>query len=184
MKYLVIDACTRKNSRTKRLYEEYIKDKTNVKIVKLYDLNIKPLDEEGIKIRDKFKSSGNFDDPIFDLAKDFKMAENIIVAAPYWDLSFPSILKVYFEQISIGGLTFGYNEFGNIVGYCKAKRLIYLSTCGGKIIRHFGYEYVSELVKSFFSVKETYNYYIDGLDINPQMEEELMNIGINKLKSF
>ncbi len=181
MKYLVIDACARKDSRTKKLYEEYIKDKTDVKIVKLYDLNLKPLDEAGIKLRDSYKAKGDFSSSLFEPARDFKEAENIIVAAPYWDLSFPSILKVYFENISIGGLTFGYDEKGSIVGYCKAKKLIYFTTCGGKLNRHFGYEYVSELVKSFFGVKETYNYYIDMLDIDLTKSGKLLKDGIDKI---
>ena len=181
MKYLVIDACARRDSRTKRLYEEYIKDKTDVKIIKLYDLNLKPLDEAGIKERDSYKAKGDFSSSLFEPARDFKEAENIIIAAPYWDLSFPSILKVYFENISIGGLTFGYDEKGSIVGYCKAKKLIYFTTCGGKLNRHFGYEYVSELVKTFFGVKETYNYYIDMLDIDPTKSEKLLTDGIEKI---
>ena len=181
MKYLVIDACTRVNSRTRRLYEEYIKDKKDVKIVKLYDTDIKPIDKDAISKRDLAKLNTDFSDPIFDYGKDFKDAEEIIVAAPYWDLSFPAILKVYIENISIGGLTFGYDEKGMIIGYAKAKRLIYFSTCGGKVDRHMGYEYISEIAKSFFGVKETYNYYIDSLDIDPSKTEELLDKGIKEI---
>ncbi len=181
MKHLVIDTCVRENSRTRRLYEEYIKDKDDVKIVKLYDLDLKPLDLDTLNKRDSFKMKKDFSDPIFNLAKDFKEAEEIIVAAPYWDLSFPSILKVYFEHICIGGLTFGYDETGKIVGYCKADRLIYFTTCGGYLNRHFGYEYVSELVKSFFAVKATYSFSIDKLDIDPSKTEKLMNDGISNI---
>ena len=181
MKYLVIDACTRDNSRTRRLYLEYIKDKKDVKIVKLYDTDIKPIDNEAIHKRDLAKLNHDFSDHIFDYGKDFINADEIIIAAPYWDLSFPSILKIYFENISVGGLTFGYDNHGKIIGFGKASRLIYFSTCGGKIDRHMGYEYVSEISKSFFGVKETYNYCIDSLDIDPSKTEELLDKGIKEI---
>ena len=43
-------------------------------------------------------------------AKDFAEADVIVVAAPYWDLSFPSILKVFFEHINVLKLVFDYSD--------------------------------------------------------------------------
>ena len=55
---------------------------------------------------------GDYRDPLFRYAKQFAQAADIVVAAPYWDLSFPSILKVYLEQICVTGLTFQYTPEG------------------------------------------------------------------------
>ena len=48
-------------------------------------------------------------------AKDFVKSDIIVVAAPYWDLSFPSVLKVFFEHINILKLVFDYSDKGEIV---------------------------------------------------------------------
>ena len=41
---------------------------------------------------------------MFDLAKQFAEADEVIIAAPFWDLSFPAALKQYFEQINVLGI--------------------------------------------------------------------------------
>ena len=37
----------------------------------------------------------------------------IVIAAPYWDLSFPAVLKTYLEQINVLGVTFDYSDDGH-----------------------------------------------------------------------
>ena len=54
--------------------------------------------------------------------------------------AFPAKLKIYFEQITVSGLTFKYRN-GNPLGLCKAKSLTYVTTSGGPIIADFGYTY-------------------------------------------
>ena len=41
---------------------------------------------------------------MFDLASQFQQADEIVIAAPYWDLSFPAILKLYLENIYVTGV--------------------------------------------------------------------------------
>ena len=42
---------------------------------------------------------------MFDLARQFARAEIIVMAAPYWDLSFQAALKQYLEQVNVVGIT-------------------------------------------------------------------------------
>ena len=180
MKYLVIDACTRKESRTKKLYQEYIKDiKGDINIINIYDLNMKPFNEEMLNKRDDFIFKNDYKDRMFDLAKQFKDSDYIIVAAPYWDKSFPAILIIYFENISVTGLTFGYGPNGQ-QGLCKAKCFTYLTTCGGFVKHNIGYD----LTKDFFEIlgiKVSKYFQIDGLDIDPSKADEIF---VNKMKEL
>lgn len=48
-------------------------------------------------------------------------------AAPFWDMSFPSALKVFFENMSLFGVTFDSNE-KECYGLCKAEKVMYITT--------------------------------------------------------
>ena len=71
-----------------------------------------------------------------------------MIAAPYWDLSFPASLKQYFEQVNVVGITFRYTEEGIPEGLCKADRIFYVSTAGGIYVpTEFGFGYVKALAQ-------------------------------------
>ncbi len=165
--FLVIDSCIRENnSRTRKLYLDYLKEiKEDYEVVYLTKMPIKPLTKEDILKRDELINSNKLDDKMFDLANQFKNAEKIIIAAPYYDLSFPSLLKVYFENISVLNINFSYTNDGKLVGLAKAKELLYFSTIGGFIYgKHLGFEYVKALA-NMFGINNVKNIYKEGLDI-------------------
>ena len=89
-----------------------------------------------------------------------------MIAAPYWDLSFPAMLKQYLEQITVVGLTFRYSEEGVPVSLCRAKRLYYVTTAGGNYVPDdYGFGYVKALVQSYYAVPDVRKIEADGLDI-------------------
>lgn len=73
-----------------------------------------------------------FENPLFAPARDFAGADAIVVAAPYWDLMFPAMLKVYIEHIFIRELTFRYVD-DMPIGLCRARRALLLTTAGSPI---------------------------------------------------
>lgn len=85
--------------------------------------------------RDALWEAGKLDHPMFDLAHQFANADRIVMAAPFWELSFPAILKIYLERITVTNITFGYNEQGANVGLCKAGKLLLITTRGGNFSR-------------------------------------------------
>lgn len=112
-KVLFINACVRPESRTCRLAREVLKRLPGEpEELRLYEEPIEPLDQETLEKRTELVARGDYRDPLFLYAKQFAQAADIVVAAPYWDLSFPSILKVYLEQICVTGLTFQYTPEG------------------------------------------------------------------------
>ena len=181
-KTLFINGCVRKNSRTLEL-ASYVLNKIGSEIeeVKLYDLELKALDINGLQMRDVAKKNNDFSDEMFELARQFAMAETIVIAVPYWDLMFPAVVKTYFEAITVSGLTFNYGENGIPVGLCKAKKLIYVTTSGGPIIQNFGYDYVATLAKMFYGIKETMFISAQGLDIQGADVSSILNEAKNNL---
>ena len=121
---LYVNACVRKESRTKWLAEKLLsKLGEPYEELRLEKIAFPIVNEEYLNRRDQLISSGDFQSPMFDLARQFSEAETIVIAAPFWDLSFPSMLKQYLEQINVVGITFKYSEEGVPVALCKAKRL-------------------------------------------------------------
>lgn len=45
------------------------------------------------------------DDSMFDVAKQFARTDMVVVAAPFWDMSIPAKLKIYFENVSVSDIT-------------------------------------------------------------------------------
>ena len=80
--------------------------------------------------RDALAAAGKLDDPLFADAWQFARADRIVLAAPFWELSFPAILKIYLERVSMRDITFGYEESG-LVGRCRAEKLLLVTTRGG-----------------------------------------------------
>ncbi len=165
-KILFINACVRPNSRTLEL-AKFVLEKLSgeVEEVNLYNEELSPLDLCEMELRDKATLSKDFSNEVFKLAKQFANAETIVVAAPYWDLAFPAVVKCYFEKITVNGLTFRYSEKGIPQGLCKGKRLIYVTTAGGPIKCNFGYDYVSALAKNFYGINEIKCVKAEGLDV-------------------
>ena len=174
MSILFINACIRENSRTLVLAKHVMKD-MNDRIVEV-DLNlenIEPLDRESLEKREKLVKMGAFDDPMFRYARQFAEAEEIVIAAPFWDLAFPAKLKIYLEQIAIAGITFTYVG-GRPSGLCRAKRLIYVTTSGGPIFADFGYTYVKALAQGFYGIKETKAVRAMNLDVDMISAQDLL----------
>ncbi len=154
-KILFINACVRPNSRTLEL-AKYVIEKLSGKVeeVKLYEEELLPLTLKEMEIREKSNKNNDFSSDIFNLSKQFAKAGVIVIAAPYWDMMFPAVLKNYFEKITVNGLTFAYGKNGIPYGLCKAKKLIYVTTSGGPIVHNFGYDYVTALAKGFYGINE------------------------------
>lgn len=165
MKILFINACVRKESRTLVLAKEVMKNmEGDVTEINLDREKLLPLDAKSLAMRDKLLRDGAFNDPMLKYARQFADADEIVIAAPFWDLSFPAALKVYLEQITASGITFEYID-GRPRGLCRAKKLTYVTTSGGKIFCDFGYNYVKALANLFYGIKDTVSVRAENLDV-------------------
>ena len=163
---LFINACVRPESRTRRLTDRLLERLGEpVKEEKLSELDLPEVDDAFIDWRNEQSMRGDFSSPVFDPAKEFASADTIVIAAPFWDLSFPSVLKRYLEQVCVSGLTFCYeNDLPK--GLCRAKKLWYVTTAGGPIYSEdFGYGYVKALAQTFFGIGECRFIKAEGLDM-------------------
>jgi FMN-dependent NADH-azoreductase len=164
---LFINACVRKESRTKELADTLLaKQKEPYEEVVLKSIHFPLVDEAFLQRRDELIARRDFSDPVFDLARQFAGADEIVIAAPFWDLSFPAALKQYFEQINVRGITFFYTPEGIPTGLCRARRLTYITTVGGDFFpEEYGAGYVRALAQNFYGIAEFKLIKATGLDI-------------------
>ena len=167
-KALFVDCCLREGSRTEELANAFFSELKGYEVehLRLENENLKPLVGDFFKERQELLDKGELNHPRFKYAYQIKDADLVVIAAPFWDLSFPALLKIYVENISVDGITFGSTEDG-LKGLCKADNLIYLTTRGG-IYKDDPMEQALPYLKSltpFFGFKEFKYVAADGMDI-------------------
>ena len=179
---LYINCCVREESRTERLAKAVLqKLGEHFTELNLYEENLKPLDRETLNKRTSLIEQDDYSDPMFDYAKQFANADTIVIAAPYWDLSFPATLKTYIENIYVTGIVSAYDESGTPFGLCKAKVLYYITTAGGPYDPTYSYGYIQSLAKSFFGIPETHLVKAEMLDVEGYDAEKIINREINRI---
>ena len=182
---LYINCCVRKESRTNRLAKAVLQKLGKAYTeLKLYEENLRPLDRETLDRRTDLIERGDYSDGMFDRALQFASADAIVIAAPYWDLSFPATLKTYFENIYVTGIVSEYAENGMPRGLCKAKELYYVTTAGGPYDPTYSYGYVESLAKNFFGIPTTHLVKADMLDIAGNDAEEILDRKIREIKKW
>ena len=183
---LVVDACVREDSRTKRLTKALLsKFDDEICEVRLEDIDFGVTSAAYLKTRDELIAKGSFDHKMFALARQFAKADRVVIAAPYWDLSFPAALKRYIEAINVLGITFEYTPEGFPKGLCKAEQLYYVMTAGGGFVpEEFGYGYVKTLAESFYGIKDVRLIKAVGLDIYGADVEAIMREALKQIDSI
>ena len=171
MKTLFVNACVRPESRTKIL-ADYVLEKVggDIEEVDLEKENIQPLNYETMLARDEAIKDPEGAGDMLKYAKQFAAADTIVIAAPYWDLSFPAMVKNYLEAITVQGVTFRYNEEGIPQGLCKGQKVIYVMTAGGPTSMpeqsfNFGFDYVKGLCQMLYGIKDVKCFKAEMLDV-------------------
>ncbi len=114
---------------SERFMDEYRKGNPEDEIVTLdlYKEDVRFL--TGRDLIDMF-SGQDFD--VRQRAIEFAGADKVVVAAPFWNLSIPAILKAYIDYVTFVGITFKYTESGP-VGLLAGlnKKVAYIVARGG-----------------------------------------------------
>lgn len=178
---LYINACIRTESRTNRLAKALLDKLGAYEEVRLTDMEIKPLNEKRLDYRAAQIEKQNYNDRIFKLSKQFAQADLIIISAPYWDGQFPAVLKTYIENIYSIGIVTKYDEYGKPQGLCKARKLYYVTTAGGRYNPRFSFDYIDYLVKNMFGIQETELIYAEYLDIEGNDAKKILSRAISDI---
>lgn len=177
MRVLFVNSCPRgEESRTLRLARAFLDHLPGAEII-VHDLpcmGIKPMDGETLALREPICDARAWDDPFVAPAVQFQQADMVVIAAPYWDLSFPSMLKVWVEHMWVRNLTFHYED-DRCVGMCRAEKCVYITTSGSPIGENdWGTVYIRAVmealgVKGFAAIKA------EALDLDSTDTEAILS---------
>ena len=130
-KIFYVDACLRTGSNTKKIADAII-----AKLAERYEIETVRLSENTFPIVNNDilndRANGIVPEEYVEMAKKLAAADRLVIAAPFWDMSFPSALKVFLENMSLFNVTFGSNE-KECYGLCKAEKVLYITTRGMNI---------------------------------------------------
>ena len=180
-KVLFVDCCIRReDSRSKQLADHFIAElqktgKYEVETLCLMDENLSYFSEGFFLQRERLLAEGKLDHPRFRYAHQFADADKIVIAAPFWDLSFPALLKVYIENLCVDSITFHTDEHG-LHGLCKADHMVFLTARGAIYTdspMEQGSAYLQQMA-GFFGIEKYACVAPEGLDSGVWPVEELM----------
>lgn len=189
---LFIDGCIRGEiSRTKKIASAFLEkfrksSKYAIETITIDELAIAPLGRCEYERREQLLSTGKTCDKLFDLSKQFAKADLIVIAAPFWDMGIPAKLKIYFENVSVSGLTFGFDgvEFR---GLCNAERMVYITTRGMDIedndVMEQASPYLIALCK-FFGIENFSMVSATSLDVKPNEADERLKVAITQAEQL
>ena len=181
-KVLFVDCCIRRDhSRSKQLADFFLgelqkKGEYEIETLCLMDENLSYFSEGFFLQREALLAEGKLDHPRFRYAHQFAEADKIVIAAPFWDLSFPALLKVYIENLCVDSITFHTDEHG-LHGLCKADHMVFLTARGAFYTDsplEQGSRYLEQMA-AFFGIEKYDCVAAEGLDIGAWPVEELMD---------
>ena len=180
---LFVDCCIRRDhSRTGMLataFLEHLPEGWQVERLCLMDEPLQPLMEGGFLQREALLKAGDLHHRRFDYAWQFQRADAILIAAPFYDLSIPALLKVYIENVSVDGITFTCDERG-LHGNCRGEKMIFVTSRGGFYEgspEEMGSRYMEAMCR-FFGTGEYTCIAADGVDIDPRQTPAILQEAI------
>ena len=127
-KLIIIDSCMREESRTRVILDaakDVLSARYDIETIDVNATGLPPVTPEMLKER----TSGKVPEKTVALARKIASADRIVIAAPFWDMSFPAVLKAFFENMSLYNVTFT-DDGTTCTGLCKCRKVLYITTRG------------------------------------------------------
>lgn len=175
---------------SEKFIESYKKKNPQDKVITLdlYKEDINFLTMESIQQIFGPKDENSKKNPLLSYAYTFAQADKYVIASPLWNLGVPSILKAYFDYITVKDISFKYTAQGP-VGLLTNKNALYISARGGKydIEPMSNFEFGERYVKTILNFLGVTNYsaiFADGVDIMGADIKQIVNTAVEKAQKL
>lgn len=166
--------------------------------IDLYKENIPHIDADVFSGWGKLQSGTGFDQlseqekakvgRLGELSDQFVAADKYIFVTPYWNFSFPPVMKAYLDSVAVAGKTFKYTEQGP-VGLLTNKKALHIQARGGVYSAgpaadlEMGHRYLN-VIMNFFGVPTFDGLFIEGHNAMPDKAEQIKEDGIARAKDL
>jgi FMN-dependent NADH-azoreductase len=121
-----------------------------------------------------------------EILEQFMEADKYIFVTPLWNLSIPSKLKDYIDNIVIAQKTFAYSENGP-VGLLKNKKAVHIQATGGIYSgpaseMEFGNRYLKTIL-AFIGITDYTHIVAEGMSAMPDKANEILEAAKEKAKA-
>ncbi len=155
VKLLFVDACPRREASRTLALAGCLLDRLRercpgleITAHRLADMGLRSVDDRLLAEKEALCDALVWDHPLMRPAVDFREADAVVIAAPYWDLSFPSMLKVWVENMWVRNLTFFYRG-DQPVGLARGRAAVYVTTSGSYTAGHdWGTLYIRDVMRT------------------------------------
>ncbi|MEH7086439.1 FMN-dependent NADH-azoreductase [Neobacillus drentensis] len=123
-----------------------------------------------------------------ELSDQFVAADKYIFVTPFWNFSFPPVMKAYLDSVSVAGKTFKYTEKGPI-GLLTDKKALHIQARGGVYSEgpaaqlEMGHRYLS-IMMSFFGIPAFEGLFVEGHNAMPDKAQEIKENAIARAKDL
>lgn len=187
----MINGCVRGDkSRSWKLAEAFLEEMSRnapgdlqYEQLDLAEMDFKPLVGDFFEAREALLAENNREHERFRFAHQFAEADLLLIAAPFWDLSVPAVVKLYIENVSVDGITFCCDGTG-MHGMCRAKECVFFTTRGsvyGDGALEHGASYLKALCE-MFGIHKFSCVYAEGIDAFPEKRDELMRRALERAR--
>lgn len=129
------------------------------------------------------RGEGYVPEAIAEQARRLAAADRIVIAAPFWDMSFPAILKVFIENMSLFNITFKDNGT-YFEGLCRCEKVLYITTRGMNVKTGEPMEGATPYIKAIgalWGLGEVITVAAENLDYStPEEVDERINAAVAK----
>ncbi|MDW4509542.1 FMN-dependent NADH-azoreductase [Priestia megaterium] len=123
-----------------------------------------------------------------ELSDQFISADKYIFVTPFWNFSFPPVMKAYLDSVSVAGKSFKYTEQGP-VGLLTDKKALHIQARGGFYSEgpaselEMGHRYI-QVMMNFFGVPALDGLFIEGHNAAPERAQEIKENAIARAKEL
>ncbi|PFA63290.1 FMN-dependent NADH-azoreductase [Bacillus sp. AFS015802] len=121
-----------------------------------------------------------------ELSDQFIGADKYVFVTPFWNFSFPPVMKAYIDSVAVAGKSFKYTEQGP-VGLLTDKKAMHIQARGGIYSEgpaagmEMGHRYLS-IIMQFFGVPSFEGLFVEGHAAMPDKAEEIKANAIARAK--
>ncbi|SDM76897.1 FMN-dependent NADH-azoreductase [Sediminibacillus halophilus] len=166
--------------------------------IDLYKENIPYIDADVFQGWGKLQSGKGFEElskeeqakvgRLSELSEQFIQADKYVFVTPFWNFSFPPLMKAYIDSVAVAGKAFKYTDEGPI-GLLTDKKALHIQARGGIYSEgpaaelEMGHRYLS-IIMDFFGVPSFEGLFIEGHAAMPEKANDIKADGISRAKEL